>query len=489
MATRLEVELTSVREDGTWTWRAAGARQPRGVVAGSLVYEGAKVGDVVRAEAEFELDGIVLTYLHPPKPKEEPTGRLEVAGRPADHAGQVTATLVGKGRRPEREAARAREGARRAHGRPEGPPRRGEARVARSRPQGSGEGAGQPPQREASRPQEDARGGKARPRRLVPGNVHRKALMASLSAEQVPIAEQLMRGGLPAVRQAVDEQNEAARRGQGTPVNAEAVMAIAEELLPRVRAATWRDRADAALANLDGLSLRDLRSVVVGAEAAARDEESRLLAGTLREELNRRVSRLRQAWTASIAKALADGKVAKALQLSARPPEPGARISAEMARALSEAASAALGPQAAPQQWIATLEAVADSPVRRLVKPAGLPENAGPEVLAAARALAGQVPALAKLLGLAIPPPPAPAGGRRPRQVVISRPPGAAGRPAADPEGKGGSPPGQGPAGQQRPRAEAGPGPAPADGAPGPAATRADDRASLAASADGVRGS
>ncbi|HLG92066.1 MAG TPA: hypothetical protein VKY15_03685, partial [Acidimicrobiales bacterium] len=254
MATRLEVELTSVREDGTWTWRAAGARQPRGVVAGSLVYEGAKVGDVVRAEAEFELDGIVLTCLHPPKPKKEPTGRLEVAGRPTDHAGQVTATLVGKGRRPEREATRSREGAgrpRTATGRPEGPPRRAEARAPRSRPQGPGERPGQPPEREAARPQEDARGGKARSRRLVPGNVHRKALMASLSAEQVPIAEQLMRGGLPAVRQAVDEQNEAARRGRGTPVNAEAVMAIAEELLPRVRAATWRDRADAALANLD----------------------------------------------------------------------------------------------------------------------------------------------------------------------------------------------------------------------------------------------
>ena len=33
MSSRIEVELTSQREDGTWTWRAAGARQPKGVVA------------------------------------------------------------------------------------------------------------------------------------------------------------------------------------------------------------------------------------------------------------------------------------------------------------------------------------------------------------------------------------------------------------------------------------------------------------------------
>ena len=32
MSRRLEIELTSTREDGTWTWRAAGAKVPKGVV-------------------------------------------------------------------------------------------------------------------------------------------------------------------------------------------------------------------------------------------------------------------------------------------------------------------------------------------------------------------------------------------------------------------------------------------------------------------------
>ena len=31
MSRRIEVELTSSRDDGTWTWRAAGAKQPAGV--------------------------------------------------------------------------------------------------------------------------------------------------------------------------------------------------------------------------------------------------------------------------------------------------------------------------------------------------------------------------------------------------------------------------------------------------------------------------
>ena len=38
MARRIEIELTSARPDGTWTWRAAGAREPKGVLDGKLLY-------------------------------------------------------------------------------------------------------------------------------------------------------------------------------------------------------------------------------------------------------------------------------------------------------------------------------------------------------------------------------------------------------------------------------------------------------------------
>ena len=69
MSRRLEVELTSKREDGTYTWRAAGAKQPKGELDGALLYEGAAVGDVVRAEAEFAVDGVFIVAVQPPKAK------------------------------------------------------------------------------------------------------------------------------------------------------------------------------------------------------------------------------------------------------------------------------------------------------------------------------------------------------------------------------------------------------------------------------------
>ncbi|MCU1451014.1 MAG: hypothetical protein JWP02_3184, partial [Acidimicrobiales bacterium] len=67
MAVRLEIELTSSRDDGTWTWRAAGAKQPKGVLDGSLLTAGAKVGDILRADAEQNIDGINVTAVLPPK--------------------------------------------------------------------------------------------------------------------------------------------------------------------------------------------------------------------------------------------------------------------------------------------------------------------------------------------------------------------------------------------------------------------------------------
>ena len=100
--------------------------------------------------------------------------------------------------------------------------------------------------------------------------------------------------------------------------------------------------------------------------------------------------------------------MADALRNSARPPEPAARLSAELAIRLSEAAGAALTADLPAEEWRALLDAVVDSPVRRTVKPAALPGDADDAVLTDARRAAGYVPGLAKLLGLPIPPPPGP---------------------------------------------------------------------------------
>src|SRR6058998_46009 len=95
MARRIEIELTSARDDGTWTWRAAGARQPKGILDAKLLYDGAKAGDVVRAEADFEIEGITITQVIPPKGKRPEPERLELIGRSSE-VPLVTSSLVPK---------------------------------------------------------------------------------------------------------------------------------------------------------------------------------------------------------------------------------------------------------------------------------------------------------------------------------------------------------------------------------------------------------
>src|SRR3954468_6787995 len=144
MSRRIDIELTSARDDGTWTWRAAGAKQPKGVLDAKLLYEGAKAGDVVRAEADFEIEGITIIQVLPPKGKRAEPERLELIGQSSE-APLVTSSLVPKGGRPrdrgdrdgERRGPR-REGDRGAPrgARPGRPPRPDGDRSARPRSDG-----------------------------------------------------------------------------------------------------------------------------------------------------------------------------------------------------------------------------------------------------------------------------------------------------------------------------------------------------------------
>jgi hypothetical protein len=97
-------------------------------------------------------------------------------------------------------------------------------------------------------------------------------------------------------------------------------LALAEQIAPSVKQATWLDRAEAAVAQLEQLSLRDLRTTV--AAAAPRDEAARDLDRKLREELDRRVKKLRSHWEEQMTHALEEGRVLQALRFSAQPPEP-----------------------------------------------------------------------------------------------------------------------------------------------------------------------
>jgi hypothetical protein len=172
--------------------------------------------------------------------------------------------------------------------------------------------------------------------------------------------------------------------------------------------AAWKDRAVALRAAGRDAPLREMRSVVAGASTVTLDEEARELVGALREALDSRVTALRVAWLARIVTALDDSRVPDALRVASRPPEPTARVPADLAVRLAETAGTTMAPTVDEVAWIDLLDAVIKSPVRRTVKPAGLPPDPSPELLTAARHAAGLVPELARLLGLPIPPPPGP---------------------------------------------------------------------------------
>ena len=107
MSRRIEVELTSSRGDGSWTWRAAGAREPRGDLDGQLLPAGAAVGDVLRAEVDTGIDGTTVLSVLPPKGKRSEPERLELLpSRQSDEL--VTTTLVGKARGDPRGPSRSR---------------------------------------------------------------------------------------------------------------------------------------------------------------------------------------------------------------------------------------------------------------------------------------------------------------------------------------------------------------------------------------------
>src|SRR4051794_19292221 len=97
MPRRLDVELTSHRDDGTWTWRAAGAREPRGLLDGALLTGAAQVGDVLRVEAEIDVDGITVLSVLPPKETRREPERIELI-RPAREEALVTSTLATRSR-------------------------------------------------------------------------------------------------------------------------------------------------------------------------------------------------------------------------------------------------------------------------------------------------------------------------------------------------------------------------------------------------------
>jgi hypothetical protein len=421
MSRRIDIELTSDRGDGTWTWRAAGAQKPRGTVESALVPDGAKVGDVLRAQAEMDIEGVTITSLGSTQTRvrTEPE-RIEIVGSGRrDDEQLVTTQLAPKGRgdrgdrdrRPRRDGDRPG-GDRDRRPRPGGDRPGGDRPDGDRRPRGDRPDGDRRPRRDGERTEGGARRSgprhpappalpeRPKPKRLRPGRVHRKAVLADLPAEQQPIAEEVLRGGMPAVRQAIDAQNEKRAADGEAPINSAELLKLAESILPRLRTAEWRDRAEAAIADGDQLDLRDLRSVVVASDAAARDDETRELASQLRAKLDERVVAEQALWLEDLQLALDAGRIVRALRVSSRPPKAGTMLSPDLRLALTGGANAALTEEATPDRWAAVLDAIAFSPVRTEVAPVSQPAVPSEELLAVIKKYASRVPKVAIAFGI-----------------------------------------------------------------------------------------
>ena len=387
MSRRIEVELTSQRDDGTWTWRAAGAKQPKGSLDGTLLYHGASVGDVCRADADFEIDGIFVTSVLPPKgrsgrPDDE---RIELIGGEKEVAG-VTTQLARKGRSDRRKGGgkRNNKGSKRDNA------------DNRSKPKSRSNKEGERRQR---KPKADAPP-KPKAKKLKPGRVHRKAFIETLPEEQRVIADQVSRGGIAAVRKEIEAQNQRATQGGGEEVRADALITLAEALLPQLKIAEWRDRADAALETIDDVDIRDLRTVLVAAEDSARDDESRELTEQIRSGLNQRVEKAQVEWQDEIRSALKEDRVVRALRLSSRPPKAGSPLPPDIAETLTVQANEALGGDVSQQRLGIVLEAIAFSPVRPYVALAQIPAEPGKELIDVITKISDRIPEIAKRFGI-----------------------------------------------------------------------------------------
>jgi hypothetical protein len=413
MSKRIDIELTSNRGDGTWTWRAAGAKTPKGTLNGSILDAGAKTGDTIKVEAEFDLDGVEILSLVKTKEKAVRGNLLQIIGSEKEFQ-PVTQKLADKSkdRKPKRDGDRK-------------PRRDGDKRPPREGAEGEKSGDRRPRRPSFTAPPELPKRPAAK--RLKPKRVHRAAVLDTLPVEQRGVAERALTGGIKAVRDAVKEQNEQLKK-EGKPlVPADGLISMAQELLPKLRVAEWLDKAEAAKADIELLDLRDLRQVVVGADdpMVVRDETTRSLAAELKAALKTRQEFEQTRWLEDIKSALAVSRVIRALKISSEPPKAGQPFPADLGAQLATAASASLASETAPDRFSAVLEAIAFSPVRGQVKLAAAPPTTNEAMLSTVKRVAPLVPQIASVFGITVTP-----GANSPRPLRPTRPLRPKGKPA-----------------------------------------------------------
>lgn len=68
-----------MRGDGSFTWKAAGALLPKGVVDAAVLGDGAKVGDTMKFEIETGVDGTTVLGVVAGRVRRDATVLLQIA--------------------------------------------------------------------------------------------------------------------------------------------------------------------------------------------------------------------------------------------------------------------------------------------------------------------------------------------------------------------------------------------------------------------------
>ena len=370
MPNRLDIEITSQSTESSYTWRSAGAKEPKGTIKASLLPSGVAIGDVLKVEADFMIDGIEITAVLPQKIKKDGPELLELLGTGKETAGVTTSLVKKSNNRKRRKDARVGPKSNKAKDR-----KRSRSSKAKT-------------ERKDRKPYRSPRG-----KRLKPSKKYRNEYIESLPELQKPIAKELSGSTIPNLRRTIEKMD----LPEGFP---DALLDYAENLNQQLKMAEWMDRATAVENNIENIDLQDFRSVVASSARWAKSSDSLAIKERLELKLNERIDQDHKKWLNSIDEALQEEKTVRALNLSSRSPKAGAQLPEAITTRLIAQANKALNAETTAHRWSIVVEAVAFSPVRQKITPDGLPTEISEELKQSIKKHGDRIPQIAKVFTL-----------------------------------------------------------------------------------------
>ena len=366
MSSRIEIEITSEIDDQQYTWRALGAREPKGTIKKSLLPAKTKIGDDYRVEADFLIDGIEILRVLPKRDERKGQEKIEILGSRNENYG-VTTQLVKKKRNK----------------------KGGRSRKNQEQNTQKKSSETQRPRKDTTKKRQQSRSPQ-RGKRLKAKRSHRNAVIDSLPDLHKPLAREVLSRGIPNLRKTLKDME----LPEGFDVE---ILQYAEKVNKQLKTAEWQDRADAVLKNAKDIDLRDFRSVVAAGGQWARSDELSDIQSQLETSLRERIDFEHQQWLSEIKKAIEEGKSVRALNLSSRPPKPGTPLPENLMDPLVDLANNSLDSDTASHRWSVVVQAVAFSPIRLKVVPKGIPEPISDELVDTIKKLSDRIPNISGL--------------------------------------------------------------------------------------------